>query len=264
MTGAYGGKGFYVHVYPQGGSLEVGFRVVSGSVCSFTNPPYPQRTCGPINRYPPWQFESLLAQNLVPTAGVLTVGSCPGCETDSQFYEEVTSFKPTCMNTTSEVTSVVFKTGLKPACMNTTREVTSAVSVVHQLSEDISDSSSNSSGDGDFKSPQPRDMLWQWNRWMGPSRGRNFTIRVLCRVTFFRETQDPDAEWPRGLRWEMSRLFFQEKLCIPLCLQKSFIRKTHAFLGHVGEKRLWEQMLLTIEWAQDDEAPQFTMCVSRQ
>ena len=30
----------------------------------------------------------------------------------------------------------------------------------------------------------------------------------------FRETQDPDAEWPRGLRWEMGRLFFRERLCI--------------------------------------------------
>ena len=82
---------------------------------------------------PPWQFESLLAQNLVPAAGVLTVGSCEGCELDSQFYKEVTSFEPTCMNTTSEVTS--------------------AVSVLHWLSEDISDSSSNSSGDGDVDPP---------------------------------------------------------------------------------------------------------------
>ena len=57
------------------------------------------------------------------------------------------------MNTTSEVTSVVFRTGSKSACMNTTSEVTSAVSVVHRLSEDISDSSSNSSGDDDVDPP---------------------------------------------------------------------------------------------------------------
>ena len=62
----------------------------------------------------------------------------------------------------------------------------------------------------------------------------------------------------------MGWLFLQEKLCILLCLQKPFIRKTHAFLGHVGGKRLWEQMLLTTEWAQEDEARRFTMCVSRQ
>ena len=102
---------------------------------------------------PPWQFESFLAQNVIPAAGLLTVGSCAGWEVDSQFYEEVTSFEPTCMNTTSEVTSVVFRTGSETACMNTTSEVTSAVSVVHRLSEDISDSSSNPSGDGDVTPP---------------------------------------------------------------------------------------------------------------
>ena len=80
----------------------------------------------------------------------------------------------------------------------------------------------------------------------------------------FRETQDPDAVWPRGLRWELRRLFFREKLCIPLCLQKPFIRKTHACLGHANGKRLWEQMSLTTEWAQEEEARRFTMCVSRQ
>ena len=81
------------------------------------------------------------------------MGSDLGCEVGSRFSGEGTLFEPTCMNTTSEVTSVVVKTGLKPACMNTTSEVTSAVSVVHRLSEDISDSSSNSSGDGDVDPP---------------------------------------------------------------------------------------------------------------
>ena len=81
------------------------------------------------------------------------MGGCEGCETDSQFFKEVTSFEPTCMNTTSEVTSVVVRTGSESACMNTTSKETSAVSVVHRLSEDISDSSSNSSGDGDVDPP---------------------------------------------------------------------------------------------------------------
>ena len=127
--------------------------MVPGRECRVTTLPYPRSRCGPINRYPPWQFESLLAQNSVPAADVLTMGNCAGCEADSQCVEKVTSFEPTCMNTTSEVTSVVFKTGFEPTCMNTTSKVTSAVSVVHRLSEDISDSSSNSSGDGDVDPP---------------------------------------------------------------------------------------------------------------
>ena len=81
------------------------------------------------------------------------MGSCAGCEEDSQSLEEVANFEPTCMNTTNEVTSVVFETGSESACMNTTSEVMGAVSVVHWLSEDISDSSSNSSGDGDVNPP---------------------------------------------------------------------------------------------------------------
>ena len=116
-------------------------------------PPHPRSGCGPINRYPLWYFESLLAQNLVPAAGVLNVGGCAICETDSQYVEKVTSFEPTCMNTTSEVTRVVSRTGSETACMNTTSEVTSTVSVVHRLSEGISDYSSNSSGNEDVAPP---------------------------------------------------------------------------------------------------------------
>ena len=131
--------------------------MVLGRGGSVTNPPIPE--VGAVrSTVTPWQFESLLAQNLVPAAGVLTVGSRAGCEADSQFLEEVANFEPTCMNTTSEVTVVVFKTGSESACMNTTSEVTSAVSVVHRLSEDISDSSSNSSGDGDVNPPYLREL----------------------------------------------------------------------------------------------------------
>ena len=71
---------------------------------------------------------------------MLTVGNGLDCDVDSQFHK-VSSSEPTCRNTPSEVLGVVFKTGSKSACMNTTSEVTSAVSVVHRLSEAISDSS---------------------------------------------------------------------------------------------------------------------------
>ena len=57
----------------------------------------------------------------------------------------------------------------------------------------------------------------------------------------FRETQDPDAEWPRGLRWEMGRLFFRERLCIPMCLQKPFIRENPC----VPRTRGWEAVVGT-------------------
>ena len=65
----------------------------------------------------------------------------------------MSSSEVACINTTIEVPEVVFKTDSKSACTNTTSEVTSAVSVVHRLSEDISDSSSNSSGNGEVTPP---------------------------------------------------------------------------------------------------------------
>ena len=86
---------------------------------------------------------------------MLTVGSALGCDVDSQFYK-VSSSESTCRNIPSEVLGVVFKKGSKSACMNTTSEVKSDVSVVHRLSEDISDSSSNSSGNGDVNPPPSR------------------------------------------------------------------------------------------------------------
>ena len=142
----------YISAHKESGVEQVS-RWFRGEVVVSQPPLIPEVGAVRSTVTPPWQFESLLAQNLVPAAGVLTVGSCEGCELDSQFFEEVTSFESACMNTTSEVTSVVSRTGSESACMNTTSKETSAVSVVHRLSEDISDSSSNSSGDGGVDPP---------------------------------------------------------------------------------------------------------------
>ena len=132
----------YISAHKESGMEQVS-RVFRGEV-TVSQTTLSQKWVRSDQPLPPWQFESLLAQNLVPAAGVLTVGSGAGCEADSQFAEKVTSFEPACMNTTSEVTS--------------------AVSVVHRLSEDISDSSSNSSGDGDVTPP---------SRWRCCDNGRD-------------------------------------------------------------------------------------------
>ena len=50
----------------------------------------------------------------------------------------------------------------------------------------------------------------------------------------------------------------------PVVFAETFKRKTHTCLGHVGGKRLWERLLLTTEWAQEDEARRSTLYVSRQ
>ena len=106
---------------------------------------------------------------------MLTVGSGQGCDVDSQFHK-VSSSKRTCRNTPIDVTGVVFKTGFKSACINDTSEVTSAVSVVHRLSEYISDSSSNSSGNGDVNPP---------SRGRCRDSGRNGWVQVVGEILQF-------------------------------------------------------------------------------
>ena len=71
----------YISARREGGVEQVS-RWFRGEGAGSQTPPYPRSRCGPINCYPLWQFEYLLAQNLVPAAGVLTVGSCAGCESD--------------------------------------------------------------------------------------------------------------------------------------------------------------------------------------
>ena len=131
------------------------------------------------------------------------------------------------------------------------------------MSREIFESSSNSNGNSDV-TPPSRGRCRDNGRDDGFKSWERFYNSCPLWGSPFCETQDPDAEWPRGLRWEMGRMFFREKFCIPSCLQKSFIRKTHACLGHVGGKLLWEHMSLTTEWAQEDEAHRLTMCISRQ
>ena len=94
-----------------------------------------------------------------------------GCE-----FHKVSSSELTCMNITSGVSGFVFKTGTKSACMNTTSEMKSAVSVVHRLSEDIFDSSSNSSGNGDVNPP---------SRGRCRDNGRNGWVQVVGEILHF-------------------------------------------------------------------------------
>ena len=93
------------------------------------------------------------------------------------------------------------RTGSETACMNTPSEVTSAVSVVHRLSEDISDSSSNSSGDGDVTPPLAEGDVVTREEMDGSKSWEKFYNVCPLWGYIFRETRDPDTEWPRGLRW---------------------------------------------------------------
>ena len=65
------------------------------------------------------------------------------------------------------------------------------------------------------------------------------------------------GDWPKGLKVHEGRMFLNEKLCIPLPLQKRIIRDYHSFLGHPGFPRLWDAMDLRYEWGDSKLAKSF-------
>ena len=77
----------YVSARKESGSEQVSRWFRGEFAVSQTPPPIPEVGAVRSTVTPPWKFESLLAQNLVPVVGVLTVGSCEGFEADPQFFE---------------------------------------------------------------------------------------------------------------------------------------------------------------------------------
>ena len=52
-------------------------------------------------------------------------------------------------------------------------------------------------------------------------------------------TQTPGSEWPNGVRLHAGKMFTQEHLCIPMSLQKLWVKQAHAQMGHAVSERLW-------------------------
>ena len=80
----------------------------------------------------------------------------------------------------------------------------------------------------------------------------------------WQKTHTPNAEWPKGIKVFGDRMYFDDRLCIPLSLQKAWIREHHAFLGHVGPERLWYHLEPVTEFALVEEAKEFVFHVMRQ
>ena len=86
--------------------------------------------------------------------------------------------------------------------------------------------------------------------------------QIFARI--YRDTQDPTKEWPKGIKFLQGRLYLWDKLCVPLTLQKAWVRELHAYNGHVGADRLWSHMVKMYEFALEEEALEFTQKVSGQ
>ena len=59
-------------------------------------------------------------------------------------------------------------------------------------------------------------------------------------------------------------MLFHEKVCIPLQVQRAFIRYNHDKMAHVGFLRLWKHLKPRYEWADRVDARKFSALVSKQ
>ena len=71
-------------------------------------------------------------------------------------------------------------------------------------------------------------------------------------------------DWPHGVKCAQGRMYLDEKLCIPMTLQRAWIRENHEVSGHASGKRLWEHMLLQVNWADERLAKRHTNLVTKQ
>ncbi len=76
--------------------------------------------------------------------------------------------------------------------------------------------------------------------------------------------QDPAASWPVDVKYLRGRILYQERICIPLSMQRGWIRLHHSEMAHVGPKRLWDHMRPKFEWADPVDAKKFTWLVMGQ
>ena len=75
---------------------------------------------------------------------------------------------------------------------------------------------------------------------------------------------DRNVPWPSGIQVHDGRLYKDQKLLVPISLQKSFIKQHHEFLGHVGFERLWSHISHRFGWSNDIEAKKMAEKVMKE
>ena len=86
----------------------------------------------------------------------------------------------------------------------------------------------------------------------------------LCKMwgEIWKKTQIVGGDWPKGYRIHKNFLLYEDRICIPMQVQRALIRDQHAFLGHVGAKKLWAYFEPRFEWADGQDARMFVKKVS--
>jgi hypothetical protein len=81
--------------------------------------------------------------------------------------------------------------------------------------------------------------------------------------TKWKETRNISG-WPKDFKVFGNRMFFLERLCVPLQFQPSVVQENHEFLGHVGPDKTWHHMHLRFAWADEKQARTFNQGVCKQ
>ena len=50
------------------------------------------------------------------------------------------------------------------------------------------------------------------------------------------------VDWPKGVTWELGRMYQDSLLCIPTSLESAVVAAHHLQTGHLGGQRLWREM----------------------
>lgn len=69
--------------------------------------------------------------------------------------------------------------------------------------------------------------------------------------------------WQTGFQVFKDRMFFEDRLCVPLSLQNWVVKDCHEFLGHVGSDKLWAHIEYRYSWANKSEAKKFVTRVGQ-
>ena len=64
--------------------------------------------------------------------------------------------------------------------------------------------------------------------------------------------------WPEGIQLHEGKMFYKGYLCVPSELTGRVVRAYHSALGHIGHRRLWQEMSRRLVWGMEFLARKLT------
>ena len=73
-----------------------------------------------------------------------------------------------------------------------------------------------------------------------------------------------EEDWPFGFQFLDGKLYFENRLCIPLGMTRDVVRAHHKAVGHIGGRRLIQQMARFYQWASSERANRYAKDMQKQ